>query len=297
MLLVISPLSVSALGQVTQPIVYNQALRGQSFQETLYVINTEKKDILVVLAGEGQIASWVKFYPTNDSKNATTTFNLKAGANLTINAVFTVPSGTANGEYKGVVSARQKAGPNKTDKTSATIEQKIDRPVTIKVTDKEIIQFEASVIPYSYDLKNGEPLKIRVIYDNRGNINISPEMKVSIKNLDNQILYSVILPYPTDLPAVTPSSLLEVPSFEVPTNNLQNGKYRAEIEFIQSGKSYLNKSFKFSVGNVSAVLGLKLFNSNNYWIFAIGIVVLLLIALAIYQTVILIKKRRKEKII
>lgn len=242
------PISASALGQMTQPIKITNALRGQQIHQEIIAVNGEAKVISVIFTGGGQIKDWVKFYKPQDLKNLVATTTIEARNNLTMIAVFSIPADAANGEYSGVVSVTSlPAAAEKTDQSSAIMTQKIDREVTIRVSDTEAISLAASVIPRTYDLNAKESLSVRVIYDNQSNVSLSPSINFKIKNSDKTV-YNVIYPYPEGEPAVNPQARHEIPALEIPTITLANGKYIASLEFMRGDKIILEKQFGFSVG-------------------------------------------------
>ena len=243
------PISASALGQMTQPIKITDALRGQQIHQEIIAVNGEAKAISVIFTGGGQIKDWVKFYKPQDLKNSVATTTIEAKTNLNMTAVFSIPADVANGEYTGVVSVTSvPAAAEKTDQSSASMTQKIDREVTITVSDTEVISLAASVIPKTYDLSAKESLSVRVIYDNQSNISLSPSISFKIKNDDDKTVYNVIYPYPEGEPAVNPRAIHEIPALEIPTMTLANGKYVASLEFRRGDKTILEKQFGFSVG-------------------------------------------------
>ena len=247
------PMVIFAIGQVTEPIIVENALRGGEFEETLNIINTQKEEIEVGLSTSGEIAGWAKFYKPQDLKNPIEAIGISANERTDIIVIFGVPKETPNGTYKGFVGVTQK--PKTSDAkqgSSVSVAQKIDREVTITVSGKEIISVKTSIIPQKYDLAKDEALKIRVIYDNQGNISITPELQIKIKK-ESQVVYSAIYPYLDTEPAVRPSSIYEVPGFEIPTTGWQEGKYIAEIAIFQAGQKVSENSFRFSVGMVSAI--------------------------------------------
>lgn len=252
------PISASALGQMSAPINITNALRGAKINQEIIAVNGEAKPISVIFTGDGQIKDWVKFYQLSDLKNAVATTTIGAKANLNMIAIFSIPSDAANGEYKGVVSITSipdKA--EKTDQSSASMAQKIDREVTIKVSDTEVISLEASVIPKSYDMKSGEPLSVRIIYDNRSNVSLSPSINFKIKQ-DDKTVYNVIYPYPESETAVNPQAIQEIPALEITTASLANGKYLAQLAFMRGDKVILEKQFSFSIGMQGSAFATKI---------------------------------------
>lgn len=278
----VSPLKIQAIGQISKPIIIEDALRGQSYQEEMVVFNTEKVNLKIGLSAEGGIKDWVSFYNLGDQENPISEVNIGAGENLKVYAVFNISESAPNGEYKGFISASSRPTENASSTESQVVlSQKIDRPVAIIVSDNQIVEFGASVIPDSYDLKKDEPLSVRIIYDNQGNIDIKPQIQVKIKK-DEQIVYNVIYPYPENTKAVVPNSRQEIEPFVIPTAGLSKGKYLAEFDFLIGSEPKLHKQFVFSSGvyNGVQVLGIfKDFNKNNF--FTLPFLVVLAIAAGI----------------
>lgn len=270
------PLLASAIGQTTNPIVVDNALRGGEFQDTLIIINNDNEQVEVNLSVDGQIASWTKFYLPSDLKTPIQSFSLAKDGQANVIAVFSVPKDTANGDYAGYVGAGKKLGEtaqNK-DESSVSVQQKINREVKIKVTDTEIVKLLVSVIPDVYDLRSGENLSVRFIYDNQSNVALSPQIQFRIKK-DDKTVYNAIFPYPDGEEAVRSMAQHEIPALKIPTAGLENGKYIVEMDFLHNGKSILTQSFKFNVRNGS-VLGAWEINSTSSWI-ALSVIVILAI--------------------
>lgn len=251
--LLLLPSSAHAIGQITEPIDIKNALREKTYNETITAVNTESTASTIQLSAEGDIAGWVRFY-----KNAKDTDNIidvevSANSRIDVIAKFTIPTGTPNGSYHGNVSVFKKAGESTsdTDGSKSSLSQKIDREITVEVNDTENIIFDASLIPETYDLNQGQSLKIRVIYDNRGNVEIKPQIGLKIKQEEN-VFYNAVFPYPDSQPGVGPYSIFEIPALEIPTSSLQNGKYNAIFTIAEGNKFSINKDFTFSVGMVKA---------------------------------------------
>jgi uncharacterized membrane protein len=90
-----------------------------------------------------------------------------------------VPQDTPNGEYNGEIFITQAPKDKSKEGTSSvSIFQRVGREVKIVVTDKEITKIDTTLIPEKYDIKIGEPLKIKVIYENQGNISLKPDLQL-----------------------------------------------------------------------------------------------------------------------
>lgn len=264
--LLISPVAVLAIGQTTDPIVIENALRGVELQQEMIIINNDNENVEVKLSADGQIAAWTKFYLASDLKNPIQSFPLEKDGQANVAVVFSVPQDTANGEYVGFIGAGKKVGDQaaKENESSVSVEQRINREVKIKVTDKETINLVVSVIPETYDVRSGQNLSVRFIFDNQSNVALKPQIQFRIKN-DSQTVYNAIFPYPDGEDAVRALSQHEIPALKIPTTGLANGRYIAEMDFIHNGQVIANQSFKFSIGSGS-VLGASAMNLTNLWV-------------------------------
>ncbi len=274
-LLIVSPLAVLAVGQTTEPILVDNALRGEEFEQKMIIINTDGEQMNIDLSARGEVATWVTFYEPADLENPIESISIPA-ENQTANvvAVFNVPEDTANGVYKGYIGVAQGAqSVNDQEGSLVNVSQQIDREVTIIVTDQEIINLAVSVIPAKYDMVKDEALSVRLIYDNQSNVSLRPEVQFKIRQGD-QTVYNSIFPYPEDEPSVRPSSQHEIPALEIATSGLNRGKYIAELTFLHNGEEILVKDFTFSVDYSGRVLGAMDFGAGIKWALVFGALVI-----------------------
>lgn len=297
------PTYVFALGQTTEPIIIKDALRGEKIQKEIIAVNSDKKDVKIKFSAEGQINGWAKFYLDKDKdfKNPFSTTTIQAQSNLNVTVIIDVPDDVLNGEYKGSISVTNIPDEEvQDDKSRASVIQRIDREVNITVSDHEKIDLKhTSVIPEKYDLKTDEALKIRVIYDNQGNVRLSPQihLKISEDSEDAKNVYDVILPYPEDENAVSSKSQHEINPILIQTIGWKNGKYLAQLEFLHDNKPVLEKNFSFSIvekksldtTNVNYISIIKL-----YWVYILIFVILLILLIWQIKRNIDIKKSLKK---
>ena len=125
------------------------------------------------------------------------------------------------------------------------MEQRIDREVTITVTDQEEINFTADFIPLSYNVKLGEPFKFKVRYDNKGNVMIKPAVQVRISQ-NEKTFYNAIIPYPDDLEGVKPLKSKEIPEIEVPVSSeVTLGRVRATFNILYNNETVKEHTLTF----------------------------------------------------
>ncbi len=268
LLLLSSTSCAQAIGQVTDPINIKNALRGQTYSQNIIIVNSSSQEEEINLTALEDIAGWVKFYENSSSQETIGSTKVSARSRKEIIAKFTIPEGTPNGKYEGSikVSTKPTTYSSKEDESGSSISQGIERSVSIEVNDKENISFNVSLIPEKYDMNKGDYLKIRIIYDNQSNVNINPQINLEIKQ-GEETFYSAIFPYPANQPSVIPYSLFEIPALEIPTSNLETGKYKAVLTMSQGEKYSVTKEFDFSVGVVKSdtAINYALPADNDFW--------------------------------
>lgn len=248
--LLLFPLAAGAIGQITEPILLADALRGRAYERTVSIVNTEKNAATISLGAAGEIAGWVSFLENADGAPLEKVV-LAAGEKQDVLARFAIPAGAPNRTYAGTIDVSGAPGQFEAgaENSGSSVTQKIEREVTITVSDQEKVDFDVSLIPASYDLTPGELLRIRVLYDNRSNIDIRPQIDFKVKE-KGETDYSVIFPYGEMVPAVKPAAIYEIPALEIPTSNLTGGKYTASFRISEGDKFSLEKEFDFSIGLV-----------------------------------------------
>jgi uncharacterized membrane protein len=245
--LFVLPQAVLGIGQTTDPIIINDALRGQTFQKEVIIVNSEKTKSVIEVLAEGDIAEWAKFFDKSDLTNPITEITMDAGVTKNILAEIAIPEDVKNGKYAGFIGVTKKTENEISSESSASVAQKINRKVEITVSDVENISIKVSVIPEKYDLEEKESLKVRLIYDNQGNVAVRPDMNVKIKKED-KILFSITYPFSEETQSIKPKAVSEVPGIEIPTATLEKGSYAAEIDFVVDQKIISMESFRFSIG-------------------------------------------------
>ncbi|MFC1622649.1 hypothetical protein ACFL1Y_01485 [Patescibacteria group bacterium] len=294
-IILILPLNVLAIGQITEPIVIENALRGEDFQDTLVIINTEDQAIRVGLVADGEIKEWTKFYNLDDMENSIENILLTSGEKKSVNIIFSIPEDAPNGKYLGSVAVIRKPDDVSQEKgSSVSLSQRIDREATIEVGGEEKINLAVSVIPESYDIEKNKPLNIRFIYDNQGNVSLKPQIDLKIKTLEGKVAYNAIYPYPESESKVKPGSQHEIPALEIPTSGLSIGKYRVEMKFLHNGEVVVEEDFKFSVaqgGLWGMIKGASIGPWKINWL-VLGVTLILIILIVVIG--VLLKKKNNS---
>ena len=242
--------NVLAIGQMTKPIEIWNALRGQEIQETLILYNSDATAVVYGLQADGDIKDWATFCAMDNLKDPITEIKIPAQANINALVKFNVPSDTPNGVYVGQVAVVTLSNEAEQEKEgmNVSVGMRVGRDVSITVTDKEMIKFQTSIIPLEYGIKSGQPLKIKVIYDNQGNVSVKPQIDLKILK-DDKNIFNAIFPYPENLEPVKPLERKELPALiEWQTTGQSSGNYRAEIKILLNNEVKYETSFRFSIG-------------------------------------------------
>ncbi len=245
------PKTVFGIGQVTKPIVVENALRGQKVTAKLTFINSKDSEIIYGLMAEGDIAEWTTFYTIADLEFVNPITEIKINPAITQNAIakFTIPDDQPNGTYTGKVYVFEAPKNNgEADKKSIKVRQRIGRSVSITVSAKEIIKLESLIVPLTYEVKNGEPLQIKIIHNNLGNIAIKPSIQLKAAKGGKEI-FNAIFPYPESEKAVKPLERKTMPTIEWQTTGLKDGDYFLEINVLINDEVIKRVDHRLIIGN------------------------------------------------
>ena len=245
----ILPQGVLGIGQMTKPMIFGDVLKGQTVKSELILYNSEKSEVIYKLKADGEIEDWTSFYSLNDLKTPIAEINIPAESNIKAIAKFTVPEDALNGEYKGEVAIISMPEKNESEEGSnVSVGMRVGRQVSITVTGEEIIEFDASITPKSYLIKENEPLQINAVYYNAGNVEIKPDLQFRILK-DDQLLFNAIFPYPENEEGINPLTSKKI-TVEWPTSGASNGKYLAEAKALLNNEIKQEDDFSFIVGSL-----------------------------------------------
>jgi len=298
LLSVIAAANVSAIGMITEPIVAKDMLRGGEVSKTVTLFNPQASEAIYELGSSGQIEGWVEFFVPGKLDTAVSQATVPPKAYYDVTAKIKVPEGTPNGEYKGEIFVKDnpKEQPGE-EESSVGVGQMVSTEVTVTVTDREIIKLDTALIPESYDVKQGEPLKIKIIYENSGNVSLKPSFQLKIANsADERIVFNAIYPYSETEEAVKPGESKTMPVFEWPTAGQATGRYLVEAVSLVGDEVLDTDDFRFDISENSAtgaVLG-AFISSISGGNAALGwaVVGAVLLVLLIVLGAVIAKKRR-----
>lgn len=251
----ILPQTAFGIGQMTKPIILENVLRGQVIEETLTLYGSEEKEVNFGLSAEGGIKDWATFYLPDDLENPITKIQIPAKSHIDVIVRFRVPEDTPNGAYTGTVAIFSQPEENKGEGISTSVGLRVDREVSITVTDQEIIKLDTAIIPLKYKVEKGEPLQIKIIHDNQGNVSVEPDIQLKITK-EGKKVFNAIFPYPEDENPVKPLERKTLSSLiEWQTTGQENGEYKAEIKVLLNGEEKQKEDFRFTAVGDGIVAG------------------------------------------
>ncbi len=238
--------SVLAIGLASNPIELDDVLRGQEIRDELRMQNSGKESVEYSLSASGDISGWVTFYEDSNYSIPITKVKVAAESKGRVYLTIRVPDDVPNGKYEGGLSIKHNpSGEDQTSQASTIVSQKATREVFLEVTDNEIVDFDVSVTPQTYTLKENEPLKVNAFYYNKGNISVKPDLQVKVKK-DGKILFNVLFPYPEDEESVKPLVSKTI-STDLPMGGLELGEYRVAAEVSLNGEVVHKDDFSFII--------------------------------------------------
>ena len=243
--------TVWGIGQMTKPIVVENALRGEEFSAVLTLINSENKEVPYGLEATGKIKDWASFYAIEDKsfENPITRVQILPESKIKAIVKFAIPIDVSNGTYSGeVVVVSVSDDDSEIGKVSTTVLQRVGRKVSITVTDEEVVELDTTIIPLNYRVGKNEPLKIKIIHHNQGNVSIEPDIQLKITKR-GETVFNAIFPYPEDENPVRPLERKVMSSLiEWPTAGQSSGQYKAEMTVLLDGEVIKKSDFRFNVG-------------------------------------------------
>lgn len=298
------PTKLLAFGQLTEPIIVDNAMRGQTITEEIFLINNKNKTITIELSAEGDIADWVEYYKSEEKTDVIEQIEVSSSSNIGIKARITLPDSLPNGKYVGtlVTTFENKDDNDSSTSTYASITQVVEREVAISVTDEEDVSLAVNIIPNKFDFVKGEKMSIKLLYFNTGNVELRPNLDIKIMQED-EVLYNRIFPYFEKDNGIKPLERKEVEVDDVRLEDLDFGRYNVVLTVV-NGLETVNENVVTINYNekkdaiTSAVGQTEDKNDAGFFTSIIGktVSVILLIMLALGMVIIVSKRFSAKRI-
>ncbi|HUU65510.1 MAG TPA: hypothetical protein VMW37_05335 [Dehalococcoidales bacterium] len=184
LLMLLFPLNAGAAGFGVGPgkLEVTAALRGEEYQETVLAKYTaeanESQQCIIELNARGDISDWISFYNPSDPNTPIESITASAGEWTYILVKFNIPEDAPIGTATGTLYVQ--TGPlGEETEGGVTVSLQGTVDVTITVTGTAILTGTVEDISAS-DVELGYPLRIKVGFQNTGNVVAQPEITVAI---------------------------------------------------------------------------------------------------------------------
>jgi hypothetical protein len=242
--LIFSGKSVNAMGMNSDPIVVDNAIKGQVIKDELRILNNKAEEASFEIFASGDMEEWTEFYYNGE---AVQEISIAPESRENVQVEITIPLDMPNGEYAGELKIKSEPAETEAEEEEsvANVSRQISRDVFITVTDTEIIKLESSISPRNYALAEDEPLEVNAFYYNYGNISLRPDLGLKIIR-DEGVVHHFIYPYPEEKEAVLPLGEEKITVSYNP-GDIEPGKYRVETTVYLNGDKYDEDGFTFEV--------------------------------------------------
>ena len=179
------------LGISPASITINNALRGGMYERTITIFNTGDEAGTFELTAEGECADWISFYKPEEPNTPIKKVTIPGKGKASVLVKFNIPADVANANYTATIYARSipKGGEGEGAVAHAVI--RIPSKVLIQVTGTQILKGSVKSITTA-DTEVGYPLKIKVVFQNKGNVIARPKIAVTITKTGEGIVDSFV---------------------------------------------------------------------------------------------------------
>jgi len=186
--LVLMVQSVSAMGIGVAPseVSIENALRGGEAETTVTIFNTGSQDDTFSLSASGDISEWVSYYNKNDPETIIETIDIPGSDKVQVLAVFQIPADAQNENYYGSLDITTAPKNTSTEGTGQHLIVGASSKITIAVTGEQKIDGKVIGITIA-DTEHNNPLKVKVIFENTGNVIVNPKIDVIIYQNENEV--------------------------------------------------------------------------------------------------------------
>ena len=229
------------LGMAPASLDITDALKGESYERMISVFNTGDEAGTFILTTEGECSEWISFHAEVDPGTELEEVTIPAGGKAKILVRFEIPEDIANADYTGTIYA-QTIPKAETDTEGAAAQAVIRIPskITIGVTGTQILKGTVKSITIS-DTEIGYPLKIKVLFQNEGNVVAKPKIAVEITK-NGELVDSFI----HDKTGIKPDSEGTITVLRN-TTGLEDGDYIAEVAVSLGDEVLATKDLPFKI--------------------------------------------------
>jgi len=167
------------LGISPASITISDAFKGGTYERTITVFNTGDETGTFELTAEGECADWISFYKPEEPNTPITEVTIPGKGKVKVLVKFDIPADVANANYTATIYARSIPEGGRREGAVAHAVIRIPSKVLIQVTGTQILKGTVKSITAA-DTEINHPLKIKVVFQNEGNVIAKTKIAVTI---------------------------------------------------------------------------------------------------------------------
>ena len=238
--MILCPAASSTIGLGISPasIVVSDAFKGGTYERTITVSNTGDETGNFTLTAEGECTDWISFYKED---TPITEITIPGKGKIKVLVKFDIPQEIPNDDYTSTIYVQSVPGemsPGEGAVAHAIV--RIPSKVLIQITGTQILKGTVKSITTT-DTEIDYPLKIKVLFQNEGNVIAKPKIAVAItKNGE------FVDKFVHDETGIKPD-YEDTITVLWNTTGKQIGDYTADVEVSLGGEVLANKSLPFKI--------------------------------------------------
>ena len=155
------------------------ALKGGTYEQTIKVFNTGDEAGTFTLSAEGDAAAWISFHNESAPDIPVAELTIPGKGNAPVLVKITIPNEIANADYTATIYAQSVPKMEESGGAVAHAIVRIPANVLIQVTGTQILKGTVKSITVA-DTEIDYPLKIKVEFQNEGNVIAKPAIDVTL---------------------------------------------------------------------------------------------------------------------
>jgi hypothetical protein len=242
-LLFLCPIADASIGIGIAPVNFtiNDAFRGGRYEQTITVFNGGDEPGTFTLAAEGECSDWISFFSEGEPNTPIKELSIPANDRVNVIAMFDIPHDAENRAYTTTIYA-QSIQEDVTGEGGAVMGAvvRIPQSVNILVTGTQTLKGIVKMITTA-DPEVGNPLKIEVEFQNKGNVVAKPKIAFGITE-DGTLIDSFV----HDESSITPGKTDTIPVLWNTTGN-EPGDYSASVSVSLGDETLATKDVPFTI--------------------------------------------------
>jgi hypothetical protein len=229
------------LGMAPASMTISDALKGGSYERMISIFNTGDEAGTFMLIADGECSEWISFYAEADLTTPLTEVAIPAGGKSKILVRFDIPEDIANANYAGTIYAQSIPKESlETEGAAAQAVIRIPSKIVINVTGTQILKGTVKSMTTT-DTEIDYPLKIRVLFQNEGNVVAKPKIAVAITK-DGELVDSIV----HDETGIKPG-YEDTITVLWNTTGRETGDYTADVEISLGNEVLTSKDLPFKI--------------------------------------------------